>query len=74
MSAHPSERIAGVVAIPTPRGRRVVAVKWETHDPLTCDGHDLSIDTGDFLACPVTGCRWAFDPETVCPDHGSEAN
>jgi hypothetical protein len=58
-----------VLAVPTPQGQRVYAVQLEDHDPLTCDGNDLVIDTSDFLTCPVSGCRWSFDPETSCPDH-----
>lgn len=69
MNIHAPERVAGVIAVPTPRGKRVIAVQWEDHDPLTCDGRDLLIDTSGFLACPVSGCRWSFDPETTCPDH-----
>lgn len=70
---HPSRRVASVNAITvetTPRpSHRVMAVQWEEHDPLTCDGQDLQIDTTGFLDCPVSQCRWSYDPEAKCPDH-----
>ena len=68
MRTHPF--IEGVQAIETaPRQKRVLAVLWGEHDRLTCDGQDLSIDTTGFLRCPVSRCRWSFDPEFLCPEH-----
>lgn len=68
---HPVRRVAGVVAIsPSGRRKRVLAVLWEDHDPLTCDGQDLAIETDGWFDCPVSLCRWTFDPETSCPEHG----
>lgn len=66
---HSPSRVAGVVAVRSPNGNRVIAVQWEDHDPLTCDGQDLEIETTGWFDCPVSGCRWTFDPESACPDH-----
>jgi hypothetical protein len=74
MSGHSSERVANLVAVSTTEGNRVIAVQWETHDPLSCDGTDLEIDTSGFLCCPSSGCRWMYDPESRCPVHGTRGD
>ncbi len=67
--------VANLVGIETAPGeRRVLAVEWEMHDPLTCDGKHLVIDTTGWLNCPVSGCSWSFDPESECPVHAGKGN
>ena len=67
--------VENLVAVETgPRQKRVIAVEWSQHDPLTCDGQDLDIDTTGFLRCPASGCAWEYDPEARCPDHGGPGN
>lgn len=70
---HPPATVAGVMAVPDGDGKRVLAVLWEDHDPLTCDGDHLELDTTGWLSCPVSLCRWQFDPESRCPDHKADA-
>lgn len=69
MSARPLNSIVvNLVVIETgPRQKRVIAVEWERHEGP--HGADLDINTDGWIACPASGCRWSYDPDSRCPVH-----
>lgn len=63
--------VENLYAVKTADGSRVLAVEWQQHDVLTCDGEHLELNTDGWLRCPVSGCRWEYDPEFACPRHSA---
>ncbi len=71
MKDHETRIIANLISTEVAsRQNRVLAVEWLEHDPLTCDGRHLDVNTEDFLTCPAPGCGWQYDPDFRCPVHG----
>ncbi len=60
--------IENVVAIDEGDAKRVIAIQWAEGDGISGPGFHISTDGWE--RCVVAGCRWQYDPDSECPDHG----